>query len=280
MRRITDLRFGTPGIPASTQPRDTINGIKRCKTLGLGAMELAFTHSITVSKDKAPLVKKTAADNDVVLTCHGQYWVNLASLEAAKIAQSKQRMIDAATRMAEVGGYSITWHLAFYQGQPKEKVYDSVKKTVKEVVQTLKDNGHTIWIRPETTGKATQWGDIDECLKLSSEIDMVMPCVDFSHMHARTNGKENTYEEFRQTLTKVENTLGKDGLHNMHIQISGIAYGEKGEKHHLPLKESDLNYRLLMKAIKEFGCKGVIISESPNIEEDTLLLQKTFLTLP
>jgi len=279
MRTIKELRFGTPGIPASTQPRDTINGIKRVKALGLGAMELEFVQSINVSKEKAPLVRKTAEDNDVVLTCHGQFWVNLASLEAVKIAQSRQRMIDAATRMAEVGGYSITWHLAFYQGQAKEKVYEAVKKTTKEVVKTLKDAGHSIWLRPETTGKATQWGDIDECLKLSSEVEMVMPCVDFSHMHARTNGKENTYEEFRTTLSKVERTLGKEGLHNMHIQIAGIAYGEKGEKHHLNLKDSDLNYRLLLQAIKEFDCKGVIISESPNIEEDSLLLQETYRSL-
>ena len=62
----------------------------------------------------------------------------------------------------------------------------------------------------------------------------------------------------------------------MHIHISGIAYGEKGEKNHLILKESKFNYQDLIKTLKEFKCKGVVICESPNIEKDALLLQETF----
>jgi len=58
--------------------------------------------------------------------------------------------------------------------------------------------------------------------------------------------------------------------------VTGIAYGPKGEKHHLTLKESDLKYQELLKALKDFKVKGVVISESPNIEEDALLMQKVF----
>ena len=57
-----------------------------------------------------------------------------------------------------------------------------------------------------------------------------MPCIDFAHFHARTNGKYNTYGEFSEILEKIEKKLGKKGLENMHIHITGIAYGEKGEK--------------------------------------------------
>ena len=103
-----------------------------------------------------------------------------------------------------------------------------------------------------------------------------MPCVDFAHLHARSNGKNNSYKEFCSILESIEKKLGKKGLENMHIHLTGIAYGEKGEKHHLNLKESDLKYRELIKALKDFKVKGVAISESPNIEEDALLVQKIY----
>jgi deoxyribonuclease-4 len=103
-----------------------------------------------------------------------------------------------------------------------------------------------------------------------------MPCVDFSHLYARTNGKNNTKQEFSQILEDIEKGLGKVALNNMHIHISGIEYGEKGEKHHLILKESKFNYRDLLKTLKEFKVKGVVICESPNIEKDALLMKKIY----
>ena len=62
----------------------------------------------------------------------------------------------------------------------------------------------------------------------------------------------------------------------MHMHITGIAYGEKGEKHHLTLEESDLKYKELLKALKDYNVKGVAISESPNIEEDAMMMKKLF----
>ena len=113
-------------------------------------------------------------------------------------------------------------------------------------------------------------------MKISKDVEQVLPCVDFSHLYARTVGENNTLAEFRSILTSVEKQLGKMALENMHIHVAGIAFGDKGEKNHLLLKESGFNYRDLLKTLKEFKVKGVLICESPNIEEDALLMQKTF----
>ena len=64
------------------------------------------------------------------------------------------------------------------------------------ICKTLEEEGNDIWVRPETTGKPTQWGNLEEIVKLSRDFKQVLPCVDFSHLHARTNGKYNTYDEF------------------------------------------------------------------------------------
>ena len=70
--------------------------------------------------------------------------------------------------------------------------------------------------------------------------------------------------------------MGRNALDNMHIHISGIAYGKHGESKHLVLGESDFNYEELLRALKERGVSGVAICESPNLEEDALLLQQTY----
>ncbi len=271
-----ELLFGTAGIPLSANPRTTGDGIRHVRKLGLGAMELEFVHSVNITKEKAPEIRKIAEDNNIVLTCHAPYFINLNSLEKAKIKASIERIVNSARITNLCGGYSVCFHAGFYMGQDAKKTYDAVKHSLKEIISILKKEGINIWARPETTGKETQFGNVDEILQLSQEIDNVMPCVDFAHFHARTNGKYNTYKEFASILESIEKKLGRKGLENMHMHITGIAYGPKGEKNHLTLKESDLKYEELLKAIKDFKVKGVAISESPNIEQDALLMQKTF----
>ena len=70
--------------------------------------------------------------------------------------------------------------------------------------------------------------------------------------------------------------LGKEALQNMHIQIAGVNYSDKGELNHLQLKDSDLNYAEIVRSWKDFKIAGVVISESPNIEGDALLLQEIY----
>lgn len=270
------LNFGTAGIPLSTQDRSTINGVKRVSELSLSAMELEFVHSVNLNTITATQVKKVAESSGVFLTCHGSYYINLNSVEEEKVLASKKRIIDAA-RIANLAGVvSLTFHPAFYLNSTKEQTFSNVKKNLQSIVNELKKEKNKIMIRPETTGKGTQFGSIEELVKLSSELDQVLPCIDFSHLHARSGGKYNTYEEFRGVLELSEKFLGKSFLQNLHCHISGIAYSEKGEQHHLVLEESDFKYKELLKALKEFDCKGIIICESPNIENDALLLKKTF----
>ena len=268
------LLFGTAGIPISAEG-NTVDGIKQVRKLGLGAMELEFVHSINVSEELAKQTKKAAEENNVVLTCHAPYYINLNAKEKETINASIQRIVLSAKRLHQCSGWSVAFHPGFYMKQDPEKVYGTIKPHIKEIVKQLKDENINIWIRPETTGKPTAFGSLNEICKLGQEIDNVLPCVDFAHLHARS-GKENTLAEFRAQLELIEKTLGKTALKNMHCHISGINYSEKGELNHLELKNSDFNYGDLIKAWKEFKIAGVIISESPNIEKDALLLQKEF----
>jgi deoxyribonuclease-4 len=274
-----ELLFGTGGVPVSAKSRSTEAGIERIADLGLGCMEVEFVQGVKMSPEVAASVGEVAARKKVVLTAHGPYAINLNAAERQKVHMSKERILQTARTAALFGATSITFHAAFYMKSTPEETYAVVKKHLQEVVDTLRKEGNKVMISPEVTGKPSQFGTLEEILQLSSEIEGVGPCLDFSHWHART-GKANSYPEFLAILDQVEKKLGRQALDNVHIHVSGIAYGNKGEIKHLMLPNSDFRYAELLKALKERRARGVVICESvPNLEQDALLLQQAYTRL-
>ena len=270
-----ELLFGTGGTPHSSRTASTIDGIKRIAELGLGCMEIEFVQGVKMGEAGARLVAETAARERVKLSAHAPYFINFNAREPEKIKASQERLLQTARIASLCGAESVVFHTAFYLGDPPQKAYSTVKKYLGETLSQLKKEKKQVWIRPEVTGKGSQFGTINEVLSLSTELEGVAPCMDFAHWHART-GQFNSYHEFASILEQFKERLGRAALDNMHIHISGIAYGEKGERKHLNLEESDLQYAELLKALKAYDAGGIVICESPNLEEDAALLQATY----
>lgn len=269
------LLFGTAGVPHSARTSSTSAGIERVAELGLGCMELEFVRGVNMSREAALTVAEVANSKKVALTAHGPYFVNLNAREPEKIKASQERILQTARIASLCGAVSIVFHAAFYLGDPPSKVYGQVKKQLQQLTSQLRAEGNQVWLRPEVTGKTSQFGTLEEVIELSAEVKGIAPCIDFAHWHART-GKFNSYDEFVFILKQVENKLGRQALENMHIHVSGIAYGEHGEIKHLNAAESDFNYVDFTQALSGCKVKGLVICESPNLEEDALLLQQTY----
>ena len=273
-----ELKFLTAGMPLRTDKKiGYANAFEVLKDMNLDGMEVEFVQGVRMSDKSRQLVK--SASKDLVFTAHGPYYINLNAREQEKIDASIKRIVDTAMVANEFGGYSITYHAAFYLGNDKDVVFKRVVERTAQIIEILEKDNNKIWIRPETTGKGTQWGDVDEILALSKEFRQVLPCVDFAHVHARSGGGFNTYEDFCNILEKIAKNLGDTAINNFHAHLAGIAYSEKGEKHHLPLQESDMNYKDLLKAMKKFNVKGVVVCESPNIEDDCKLIKDYYLSI-
>ena len=271
------LLFGPAGVPHSAAKRSTEEGIKQVANLDLDCMELEFVQGVRMKPELARRVNDLRKKLGIELTVHAPYFINLNTKEPEKFRKSIERILDSARIGYLAGAKSVTFHAAFYQKDEPQKVYERVKAALEEILETLDKEGIEIDIRPETTGKPTQFGTLEEILKLSEEFKgRVYPCVDFAHLHARSVGKENTYEEFIRSLELIEDYLGREGLENMHIHISGIAYGPKGERNHLNLEESDMQYRELIQAFIDKDIKGCVVSESPNLEGDAIMLKKLY----
>lgn len=273
------LHFLTAGLPLLAEGKGYKKGLGIIKEMNLDGLEVEFVHGVRMNDINQALVQTFANDENMLVTCHGPYYINLNSQEPEKIEASIERILETARMGKQIGAYSITFHAAFYMKQNPEDVYKTVYKSMEQICSTLETENNNIWIRPETTGKGTQWGTLEEIVQLSKEFKNVLPCIDFAHIHARNNGIFNTYDEFSKMLEYVGKELGPEAFENFHAHLAGIEYSVKGEKNHLILEESDMNYKDLLKVFKEFNVKGALVCESPNIETDTKLLKDYYLSI-
>jgi len=275
------LHFLTAGIPLSTKPKKTIiTGLKRIKELGLDGMEIEYVRGIVYDVNYIKEVGKIAKDLKLVLTAHAPYFINLFSSEKRIIDKSYEYILDTARLLDYANGYSIVFHAAYYLEKKPELVYKSVKEHIEHISQIASKEALKIWIRPELMGKKSQFGNLEEIIKLSKEINgKILPCIDLAHLHARTNGKFNSYEEWARLWDFMGNELGEESLKNVHLHFSGIKYTDKGEQKHINLKDSQFRYREFLKSLIDYDIYGVIVCESPNIEGDTLMMKKTYLSM-
>jgi len=278
VEKMTRFLFGPAGVPLSTRPFTSYQGVTRVAELSLGCMEVEFVQGVRMKSSEAQRVGQSAAQKGISLSVHAPYFINLNAHEEEKLTASQQRIFQAAFIAGKLGATSVVFHAAFYLGDPPEKVYQTVKKNLNDILVKLRENDVKVILRPEVTGKGTQFGTLDEVLNLCQELNGVAPCIDFSHWHART-GANNSYDEFHNVLKTVESRLGRAYLDDMHMHVSGIAYTDKGESKHLLLEESDLKYKELLRALKDNNAGGLVICESPNLEEDASLLQRTYQNL-
>ncbi len=269
------LLFGTGGVPLSAKSQATTSGIERIAELGLGCMEIEFVQGVKMGEAGASLVAETANRRGIKLSAHAPYYINFNAREPEKVKASQERLLQTARIASLCGAESVVFHTGYYLGDPPEKVYETVKKYLAETLNQLKRENNRVRIRPEILGKHSAFGTLEEVFDLCTELDGLAICLDFAHWHART-GKSNSYPEFASILSQIEQRLGRAALDDMHIHVSGIHYGAKGEVKHLNLKESDLRYVELLQALRERQAKGIVICESPNLEEDALLLQQAY----
>ena len=268
------LHFLTAGIPSNA--KDYTNAFVKLEEMNLDGLEVEFVHGVRYSEKTREAILKR---NNKIITHHGPYYINLNAKEEDKIQASIKRVLDTARAGKDLGAYSITYHAAFYLGDSEKVLMDRLIERHQIIIDTLKEEDNNIWVRPETTGKKSQWGTLDEIIELSKNFSQILPCIDFAHIHARENGKFNTYDEFCYILDKLGTELGDIALNNFHGHVAGIKYTDKGEKNHLIFEESDFNYQDLLKAMKKFNVKGALVCESPNIEVDTMILKEYYLSL-
>ncbi len=273
------FQFGTVGSPLATpkKPGGSVGAIEFSRSIGLNAFELGWVQSVRVTEVTCAAIKGKAAEQKVSLSVHAPYFINLNAL-AEEWPKSRKRLMDAAVYGNLAGATDIIFHPGSYFMNPPEEVLKIAIPRLQGCVDELRKAGNPVTLRPETMGKSAMLGSFEDTLEMSKAIEGVEPCMDFAHLHARPgDGTMNTYEEWSALLKTYQKALGKKALKRLHIHLSGIEYGPKGEKNHLAIDKSDLKLNLLFQALKEFSCAGRILCESPIMEEDALYMKKVWM---
>ena len=272
------FQFGTVGSPIGTpkKPGGSVGAIEFSKSLGLESLELGWVRAVRVTEETCAAIKQTGSEQGVGLSVHAPYYINL-NADEEEWPKSRQRLMDAAHYGRLAGCTDIIFHPGSYFERPPEDVLKVAIPRLQGCVDELRAAGNLVTLRPETMGKSAMLGSLEDTLEMSKAIKGVEPCLDFAHLHARPgDGTVNTYDEWSKYLEFYSKALGKKALKRLHIHLSGIEYGPKGEKNHLKLEEADLDLKALFRALKDFGCGGRILCESPIMEEDALLMMKTW----
>ncbi len=275
------FQFGTVGSPISTpkKPGGSVGAIQHLASLGLDALELGWVQSVRVSEETCLLIKSEGVRRGVSLSVHAPYFINL-NADAEEWPKSRKRLMDAAYYGSLAGATDIIFHPGSYFERPVVEVLEIALPRLKECTDELAGKNILVTLRPETMGKSAMLGSLEDTLLMSQIKGDVKPCLDFAHLHARRgDGSMNSYDEWSSSLELYAESLGEASLQSLHIHLSGIAYGPKGEKEHLPVQESDLDVNGLFKALKTYHCAGRIVCESPILEEDALFLKNLWLSM-
>ncbi|MBU0957214.1 MAG: TIM barrel protein [Nanoarchaeota archaeon] len=247
------IKFGPGGLGSV---KEAVGNLKKYHELGLRACEIEFTYGIYIKGEDTGEIKKAAEKNDIDLSIHAQYWINLNSKEKQKIEDSKKRILKCCEIGEMLGAKVVVFHAGFYGKDDRELVYQNIKKAVLEMMKEIKRKKWKIKIAAETMGKVNVFGSADEILRLVEETGCEL-CVDFAHLVARENG-QTSYEKIYKRFQDCK---------KLHCHFSGIEFGEKGEKKHILTPEYE--WKKLLTAVNDK--KDItIINESPDTVGDSV----------
>lgn len=281
MLQQSTFTFGTVGAPISTpkKPGGSVGAIRRLAELGLFAFELGWVQSVRVSEETCAAIRAEAEINRTGVSVHAPYFINLNASDQ-EWPNSRKRLMDAAHYGRLAGATDIIFHPGSYFEKPPHEVMNVAIPRLRDCVNELRASGNPVTLRPETMGKTAMLGSLEDTLQMARQIPGVEPCLDFAHLHARAgDGSMNSTEEWLSVLDRYAEMLGPEALGRLHIHLSGIAYSDKGEREHLPLRASDFNLAGLFAALKQRNCGGRILCESPEMEDDALYLKESWAKL-
>jgi deoxyribonuclease-4 len=263
------IRIGPSG--STTQARTTLEAVDIVADMGLTALEVNYVRGARAGEETTRKVGDRAEELGVALSAHAPYYVSLNSPKDEVRASSVGHIVETARRCMWLGAPFFAVHGGTYGGLPSEEATDGVVDRILQVGTRMEAEGIVgVKVGLETTGRPSAWGTPEEIEAVAERTGLVIPVVDFSHVHARTGGGLEGEDDFRAL---VDWALEVSGC-QLYCHFQSIEYGDKGERRHLPVDRWDPDFRLLAPVLREISCDVHLICESPLLEVDALLLKR------
>jgi deoxyribonuclease IV len=258
------ILVGTAGIPHCAEEKSTAGGVRKVAQLGLHSMEVEFVRGVSMTAGKAEELGRLAKDLRIRLSAHAPYYINLCNPE--KLRDSEKRIMESCHRAHLMGAGVVVFHPGFYGKLSGEDALGMVEGACREMGDAIEDNGFTVKLGLETTGKASQFGTIDEILSICRVNRHCVPVIDWCHIFAKSQGKV----DFASALSKVTDA----GFRKIHTHFSGVEFTDKGERRHITIGHRQPDFSLVAGMILKSDLHEInIISESPEMENDALAMK-------
>lgn len=246
---------------------------------GLDAYEYQCGNGVRIGEEAAKRIGIAAKNNNIVMSLHSPYYINLANPDEEKRKNSINYIMQSMNAVKAMGGNRVVVHSGALQKMTREEALSHALNTVKLAIEEADSLGFSdIHMCIETMGKINQLGNLDEVLEICSLDDRLLPTIDFGHLNARTLGGLNSYESFLEIFDKIENKLGNDRLKIFHSHFSKIEYTKGGEKKHLTFEDTQFGptFDFVAEIVYKKNLFPTFICESAGTQiEDSLAMKNT-----
>ena len=272
------IYIGPAGVPTVSEDRSTIGGIGCTSKLGLNAFEVEFVRRVGMGNEMAKQTGEVAKKLNVRLSVHCPYFVNLCSLEREKLEASKKRILDSVERAHHMGADIAVFHPGFYGKLTSEQAYNAVKQACEDMLDWMKAKGiKGVRLGLETMGKQATFGSLEEIVGICKEIKQCAPVIDWAHLNCRSAGALKRREDYARIFEELKPLrLGHLHTHVTGAEFTQVGPGKGNEKHHLTIDAKKPDFAPLAEEILQRKVEITLISESPTLEQDALVLKRMF----
>ena len=276
------IKFGPSGAPTRFYDeghKTTEEMPLWVKQNGLDCFEYSFGRGVNLGEAKAKSIAEAFKKENIEISVHAPYFINLATPEEAKAENSFNYILSSAVVGKLMGANRVVFHPA---AQGKETRETAVNRTIARLIELksiIEERGLTdMKFCPETMGKIAQIGTIEEITHFCTLADFYYPTVDFGHVNAREQGSLKTKEDYLVRLKYMIDILGYEKVNDMHVHFSKVEYTAKGEKRHLTFEDTIFgpDYKPFIEAIVELNLHPYIVSESAGTQADDAKTMKDY----
>lgn len=249
--------------------------------MGLEAYEYSCSKGVKVGEATAREIGLQAAENNIFLSIHAPYYINMSSEEAEKRENSKRYILETLQVARWMGARRIVVHTGSCSKITRAAALSQALVVLAETVELSDAAGFgDIHICPEVLGKQNQLGTVEEILEMCKVDERIIPTIDFGHVHARGLGSLNSEEDFAAVVDMIENYIGKERARRIHCHFSRIEFSKGGEKRHWNFSDKQYGpeFEHFAPILVKRKMEPVIICESRGMmAEDAVALKKIYM---
>jgi deoxyribonuclease-4 len=248
--------------------------------MGLSAYEYQCVRGVHIKEDTARQLGEAALKHDISLSIHGPYYISLAATDPGIKDKTRKHFLDSLRAARWMGAHLVVFHPGGGVKEDRAAALKRAREHLAELLEMAEAEGlGNIKVAPETMGKPSQLGNLDEILELCTLGTKVVPAVDFGHLHAAGVGALTGEEKFAAVLDRIGEVLGPEAVRRLHIHFSPVEFTRAGERRHRTTLDEGYgpDFTCLARLIHERGMTPTIICESAGRQaEDALVYRQIY----